>query len=198
MAVGAFLECVFPPFPGDLWAAGGAMIAAQGGTSGLVAVFLGVNAGSVLGSLLGYSLGRWLAAPARRLWLEGPRGRRVAATLQRIDAGFSRHPRLYLLANRFLPGIRALFFVAAGHARIRLGLVVGYGLVSAVVWNALLIAGGYAVGMNVDRLMAWVSRYTWGVWTLLGIAGLVAGVIWWRRRRGRNSAGGPRPYKCDP
>ena len=82
---------------------------------------------------------------------------------------------MYLAVNRFLPALRAFFFVGAGLSRMSLGAVVLYGGISALVWNAILMGAGYAVGSNWDVLRDLAERYT--VATLILIVIVVAGVV---------------------
>ena len=63
-----------------------------------------------------------------------------------------RHGAVLLVINRFVPGVRALFFVAAGLAGLPLRAVVGWSVVSSLLWNAALVAVGTWVGWNVDRM----------------------------------------------
>jgi len=100
-------------------------------------------------------------------------------------AGFARHGPVYVLLNRFLPGIRALFFVAAGLAGRRPAPVLLYATISAVAWNALLMAAGLAVGASWETLHGWFVTYTRIVWALLAGAVAVAAAVWWLRRRRR-------------
>jgi len=182
---GALLEYVFPPFPGDMVTAFGAILITQG--KKFLTVFLGVNLGSAGGFLLDYLFGLWLSNPNRRFRQWGPRWEKMGRGIDRIARGFDRHPELYLVVNRFLPGIRALFFVAAGFARVKVWKVLLYGMLSAVVWSLLLIAAGYLVGKNLDRLLLWLNRYTWAAWIILITVVGVALMRYFRKRRREGS-----------
>jgi membrane protein DedA with SNARE-associated domain len=99
-------------------------------------------------------------------------------------AKFHRHGAAYLVLNRFLPGIRSLFFVAAGLAEMRPGAVLGYSALSAALWNLGLIGIGSALGANFETLLAWVERYTLAAWLVIGgVALLWIGRTVWRRWR---------------
>ena len=95
--------------------------------------------------------------------------RRLGHAVQRVVAGFERHGALYLTINRFLPGIRAFFFVAAGMARLSIWRVAFWGGLSAILWNLLVIGAGYALGGNLERLQALFARYTTIAWVLIGL-----------------------------
>jgi membrane-associated protein len=91
---------------------------------------------------------------------------------------------MYLVANRFLPALRAFFFVGAGLSRMNVGPVIIFGGISAALWNALLMGIGYAVGSNWDVLRDLVERYTVATLILIVIAvtGIIARFIWDSRR----------------
>ena len=167
----AYLEYVFPPFPGDALTLFGAVLAARFGWNP-VAVFLAVLAGSGAGGMTDYAVGRWL----------GPRARRPA--IDTLVTRFRRHGEAYLVLNRFLPGVRALFFVAAGMARLRPWRVLAFGLLSAAVWNALVFGAGWAAGANLDRIEALFAAYTKVAWIVIGLV-VVALLVGWLRQRAR-------------
>jgi len=188
MFAGSFFEYVFPPVPGDAWTALGAILIARG--QKFLTIFLGVNLGALTGFLVDYAFGRWLGNPARGFRRWGPRWERIGRGIDRISAGFDRHPAIYLTMNRFLPGVRALFFVAAGYGRVPLWKVVVFGLASSIAWNLLLIAGGFAVGLELDVLLDWVARYTSVVWIGLALAAVCFAVRFIRKRRRAAAAEG--------
>jgi membrane protein DedA with SNARE-associated domain len=82
---------------------------------------------------------------------------------------------MYLVVNRFLPALRAFFFVGAGLSRMSLGAVILYGGISALLWNAILMGVGYAVGSNWEALSDLAERYTVATLTLIVV--VVVGVV---------------------
>jgi membrane-associated protein len=91
---------------------------------------------------------------------------------------------MYLAANRFLPALRAFFFVGAGRSRMSVAPVIVYGGISAALWNALLMGVGYAVGNNWDVLLDLAQRYAVAILILVGITalGIIARFVWEGRR----------------
>lgn len=170
---GALIEHVFPPFPGDTVTLAGALLVAAGQLS-LPLTFLAVLGGSLLGSALDHAFGRWLARRMTREGLGPGLGKRLLSSLERGQAAFRRHGDMALVLNRFLPGVRALLFVAAGLSGMPLGRVLALGALSATLWNSLILAGGLALGAHLDLLEAWVRRMGYGAWTALGLALAVA------------------------
>ncbi|MGH9362176.1 MAG: DedA family protein [Thermoanaerobaculia bacterium] len=180
LGAGSLLEYVFPPFPGDAWTVAGAVLIARG--QSFWPVLLGVNLGALLGGALNYGLGIWLANPSRSFREWGPRWAKLGRGIDRVARGFERHTALYLIVNRFLPGVRAFFFVAAGFARVPVWKLLVFGLLSSVAWNFLLVGAGYMVGANLEVLFQWLRRYTWAVWVILAIVGVVLLLRFYPRR----------------
>ncbi len=164
----ALIEYVFPPFPGDtVVVAGTALVTAFAWP--LAPVFVAVTLGAIVGGGMDFAVGRWLVrtgAVARM----SPRRRKIVDSLV---SRFERYGSIYLAINRFVPGVRAFFFVAAGLAGLRAGPVLFWAFISATAWNGLLVGLGIAVGGNVDTLGLWVSRHN----LLVGV--VVAAVVGW-------------------
>lgn len=184
--VGSLVEYLFPPFPGDTITLAGAVLVAAGDLP-LPAAFLVVLAGNLLGSALDHRFGVFLA---RRLGRSGRPAERWASflpLLNRARKAFQRHGDLALVLNRFLPGVRALIFVAAGFSAMPLRRVLALGALSAVAWNGLVLAAGLLLGSHLDLLEDWIRRLGWSGWLVLGTAVLVAlGARAIRRRRSRH------------
>lgn len=176
----ALLEYVFPPFPGDLITLLGAFSAVHG-VLPLPLVFLASTAGSVAGAALDYELGRRLGRAAERRLPEEASGsgwRRFFSRerLHVIEEAYRRRGPMLIVFNRFLPGIRGLFFVAAGAAGMPLRQVLGLGALSAALWNGALLAAGFAVGENLPALLRLLRDYATVAWggLLLGVIALLA------------------------
>jgi membrane protein DedA with SNARE-associated domain len=176
----SFIEYVFPPFPGDTVTLFGAFLAANFEWS-VPIVFAVVTLGSLAGSAADYGLGRRLAhTPVEQL---SGRKKKAREKVQPILEKFEQHGAVYVVINRFLPGVRAFFFIAAGMARLPLWKVLLWGAVSAVAWNSLIIAVGFAIGKNWDRLLGLLRTYTTGAYVLIGVVIVVLVVRWIIKRR---------------
>ncbi len=175
----AFIEYVFPPFPGDLVTVFGAFLVTRRGwpASGVLGAVL---AGSVIGCMTGYVAGRLLARTEGR-WAAG-RLARFRPPIDRLVERFARHGTWYIAINRFLPSVRALFFVAAGMARLSPWKVLGLGLLSAILWNAALFAIGATVGNQWSRVERIFIAYGEIAWGLLAIIVVFLLVRWWRTK----------------
>jgi membrane protein DedA with SNARE-associated domain len=180
LCLSACIEYLFPPFPGDTITVFGAFLVARRGWSG-PAVFGAVTLGSAVGCMLDYAFGRWLGKTEER-WTRG-RLRRFRPQIDRLVERFSRHGGLYIAINRFIPSLRGLFFIAAGMARLRWWIVLLYGTLSALLWNALLLLLGVTVGESWDRLVSLFATYGLAFWSLVALAVVAMVVRHFARRR---------------
>ncbi len=182
---GSFIEYVFPPFPGDTVVVIGAWYAVHGKLSWpmtFAAVILGAVAGAFIDYQVGVVLGRRLDRSAER------RGPLTAERLGRVEESYRRWGVLLLVANRFLPGIRAFVFVAAGAARIPLAEVLFFGGLSAALWDGLLLSAGAFLVRSLPEMGALIARYTAAAWIAMGaVAALLFARGLWRRLRRRPS-----------
>lgn len=174
----AMVEYLFPPFPGDTITLFGAVLITAYGWS-FAAVFTTVMLGSMAGAMADFYLGHHL----RRRRSRKPGAGRRSAIIDRLVGKFHRHGALYLVINRFVPGIRALFFVAAGMAGMEPGKVLIYATISAALWNLGIIALGGLLGANLDTMREIVGDYYLVAWCILGVivAALIARKLWSRR-----------------
>ncbi|MCU0661145.1 MAG: DedA family protein [Myxococcota bacterium] len=180
LSLAAMVEYVIPPFPGDTITLLGAFLAARASYSPAL-VLLAVTAGSVFGAYLDYLVGwRLSRGPVEEM---SGRARAAREKMAPVLDRFARHGASYIAINRFLPGIRALFFVAAGLVRLPLWKVLFFGAVSALAWNAALIGLGFLAASRFEVLLGWVRTYTSVVWIALLIAAALLVVRWaWMRR----------------
>jgi membrane-associated protein len=139
--------------------------------------------GALLGGLGAWGFGLWLAnnEDSWPSFLKTPGATRA---LDAVRRGYEQHGGMYLVVNRFLPALRAFFFVGAGLSRMSAGPVIVFGGISAALWNALLMGLGYAVGNNWDVLRDLAERYAAATLILIVLA-VIAGVgrFLWEGRR---------------
>jgi membrane protein DedA with SNARE-associated domain len=182
IAASAMLEYVFPPFPGDTITLFAAVLITAYDWS-FVGVFGAVMLGSVAGSMADFWLGTHLERRRRRREDAGEHKER-RKTIQDLIERFRRHGAWYLVLNRFFPGIRALFFVAAGMIGMKTWHVLLFSAISAAVWNLAIIGVGSLLGANFETLELWARRYAMAFWLLLGAIALgYVAVRLWRRYR---------------
>jgi membrane protein DedA with SNARE-associated domain len=173
VAAAAGVEYVFPPIPGDTVALFAVALAVRAQLH-WIWVYLSMTAGALVGGLAAWAFGLWLANHEQEwpVFLRTPTATRA---LDAVRRGYGKHGSMYLAANRFLPALRAFFFVGAGLSRMSAGAVILYGGVSALLWNALLMGVGYLVGNNWEALQDLAQRYA--VATLILVVIAVVGIV---------------------
>lgn len=186
LGLAALIEYVFPPFPGDTVTLLGGAYAGRGERS-FALVLLAVTAGSMLGIVATWYAGTLVGNRADRL-REGTLVFGIThAQLRKVQTAMKERGAWLLVVNRFLPSFRATLFLAAGAAHMPLRQVLLLGTLSALAWNALLLAVGLEVGDNAERIGAFFR--TWRLGALAVVAVLAAAWLarrLWRRRRARS------------
>lgn len=178
----AFLEYLCPPLPGDTILLLGGVYAVRGEQSWLL-VFLAIIVGSMAGAAVNHRVGWWLGTRAEKKSFLGIHPDQLHHHQERMR----KYGAWLLVGNRFLPGVRTLIFVAAGAAQMPLGRVLFLGTISAIAHTAVILAIGAAVGGNLERLEAIVSRYQKLFLIALIAVGVLATIRFlvqrWRKQR---------------
>ena len=176
------VEYVFPPLPGDTVVLFAVVLAARAQLNWAL-VYALMTLGAIGGGLAAWAFGLWLADHEDH-W---PRFLKRPAATRALDAvrrGYAQHGAMYLAVNRFLPALRAFFFLGAGLSRMGAWSVIVFGGLSAAVWNALLLGAGYAVGHNWEAMRDILERYTVATLVIVVVAGVaIVGRFLWDSRR---------------
>jgi membrane protein DedA with SNARE-associated domain len=183
LAISAFLENIVPPIPGDTVTVFGAYVVGRT-QQGFLGVLVSTTAGSTVGFMTLYMLGRWIPRDyfVRRDFRFLP-----ASSFQAAEKWFHRHGYWIVLANRFLSGFRSVISIVCGIYRLPWPRVLGLSILACAAWNLLLIYAGYMLGANwraIDRILGDYSR----LMLLLAVL-LVGAWAFIKRRRARRSPG---------
>lgn len=170
--VSAFTEYIFPPYPGDMVTIAGAVLVGGYGLP-FWDVFLSVTLGGLLGATCDFYVGRLLALRD----IPGIKKYRGYQTIKDkamlASSKMARNGWVYILLNRFLPGIRPFILVAAGMGGMDVKMVMFFAFISSVLWNSLLLFGGYMVGKNLELLVEIFKSYQMVVWLALCALALI-------------------------
>ena len=186
-----FLENVVPPIPSELIMPLGGFLAGQGRLS-LGLVVLAGTAGSVLGALPLYGIGRWIGEARLCRWTQR-HGHWLAVSpddVRRAREWFGRHGGKAVLLGRLVPGVRSLVSIPAGTARMPLLPFIAYTFVGTAVWAGILAWLGTLLGRNYARVENYLGPATYVVFGGILVAFVVRVV---RLRRATRQRGG-RPH----
>jgi membrane-associated protein len=123
---------------------------------------------------------------AGRLWGERfimalPGSRRVTRHMARVQRAGRKFTWPAVVASSFLPLPRAIIFVIAGWAGMRLVTFLILDLIGVLLWAGLLAGLGYALGHHAVVAAMTISHYSW--WFTIGIVILsVVSVVRSQRR----------------
>lgn len=181
LLLSSMIEYLFPPFPGDTITLFGAVLITAYRWS-FWWMMLVVTAGSLFGAAGDYYLGAWAR---RKAHIRAEHGSERASKLEALAEKLKKYGEAYIVLNRFLPGVRAFFFYAAGFGGLRFWRVMFFAALSSIAWNLLIVAAGSAVGANFEELQTIALEYAEFMWIVLCLVALVLLVRYaWRRRAG--------------
>ncbi len=174
----AYIENLFPPSPSDL------LLVFVGTMCGIgivdyTSTLVVATAGSTTGFATAYWIGRYYG---RSLVEQGWVPFISIALIDRVETWLNKYHGLIIVANRFLAGTRAVIAFAAGMTRLPFPRTLFYCLISAAVWNGILLAVGIAVGSRWREADSFIAAYGWA---MTGLLVIVLAVWYWRKRKRR-------------
>ena len=174
------VEDIILPLPSEVVMPAAGFLAERTGLS-LTGLVLAGTAGSLVGGLPWYYLGRALGAGHVPAWV-ARRTDAHRAALGTAHRWFALHGGLAVVLARILPGIRPLIGIPAGMAGMPLGPFLLYSAAGTVVWCGGLALLGSMVGADAELLANLLGT----AWVVLGVATLlIVGGLLWRRHTHR-------------
>ena len=168
-------EYFFPPFPGDTILLFGAFLVGRGFLP-LHWVFLSATLGSFAGSMVLYAFG---ATKGRKYFLKKNYKFFSASKVQSLENTFRRKwGGMIIIINRFTPGFRSFFFVAAGIAKMPAMMVAIYSFISIFVWNLGIMYIGYEAGLKWKDLRRYLEVYSYTIFTILLVIFTIYAIYW--------------------
>lgn len=178
------IENLFPPIPSEVILPLAGFTAAQGSFS-LLSAILWTTAGSVVGALVLYELGR-VVGRDRVKHLAGKLPLVNENDIDVAERWFTRHGPKAVFFGRMLPIIRSAISVPAGVEKMPVLQFLAYTVAGSAIWNTVFIVAGYQLGEQytaVERY-AEVLQYVVIAVVLLLVAWFVASRLV-RRQRAR-------------
>jgi len=179
LVVSAFVENTFPPIPGDTVTVLGAYLVSSGRLD-FWGVYLSTTFGSVIGFFTMYLLGRRFGRPFMRSKLRA----RIfdESQISKVEKWFGDYGLWVIVANRFLSGTRSVISLFAGLFHLNAALVLLLSTISALIWNGLLIYGGYQLGVNWEVLSGIIGQYNKVV---IALTIIIIGIIIYKKIKKR-------------
>jgi membrane protein DedA with SNARE-associated domain len=177
-------ESMILPMPSEAVMPFAGFLVAEG-TLGWVGTILFATLGSIVGSLIGYAIGRFGGVPflarfGKYLLLDGE-------DLSKTTGFFQRRGSITIFVSRFIPVVRHLISIPAGISGMKLLPFCVFTVIGAGIWNAFLTGCGFFLRKNWTAVMRYSHLIDIAVLAVL--AGLVAlFVVRHLRRRARRGA----------
>ncbi len=179
LLVSAFIENIFPPYPGDLVTLAGVYLAGTGDIA-YIGVLISVVSGGLAGAITLYYIGK----VSGRRFFETGRGRYlVGRNFERVERSFERHGGGILLASRFISGIRSAIAVFAGIINYDLVRMIVLTAISFILWNGLLMGLMIYFKSNWKLIIDLVKQFNMLFLTIavLLLLGWIARGLWRKR-----------------
>jgi membrane protein DedA with SNARE-associated domain len=139
----------------------------QSGLESYVVLALAGTLGYLLGSLVGWGIGRW--------------GGRSLENLDRAERWFDRHGRAAVFLGRLTPVVRSFISIPAGALESPIGAYTMLTLAGSAIWCFGFAAVGWALGSSYERVHH-AFRYVDVLAVAAAVATLVVLLVLHRRR----------------
>lgn len=143
-------------------------------------VVLAATAGSLIGALVLYALGRHGGRPFIDRW-----GRMLGITpgdVRRAEGWFDRWGDWVVLGARVVPLARSVVSAPAGMMRMSLLRFCALTAAGSLVWNVMLVGAGHQLGEHWKDISHVVGRLSNAVLVVAALASVAVAVALWRRR----------------
>jgi membrane protein DedA with SNARE-associated domain len=152
----AFIENVFPPSPSDVvLVIGGSLIG-----TGAINYFLAL-AFATIGSITGFMLMFYIGSTVDKKVIHSGKFKYIPVdSLNKVETWFRKYGYFIIVANRFMPGTRAVISFFAGISNLEPKKTITLCFVSALIWNAILLYLGFVFGDNVATVDEYLNTYS--------------------------------------
>ncbi len=185
------LENIFPPIPSEIILPFGGFMTTTSGMT-ITGVLIAATAGSLLGAVVLYWIGRMLDVSRMERIVERWGGwiRISGKDIRRADAWFDKYGYWTVLFCRMIPLVRSLISIPAGMSGMKFGHFLLFTTIGTLAWNLLLILLGAGLGESWENIAGYMDTYSNIVYVLLAAGVLVLGLLYFRRRQTAGKARG--------
>ena len=152
----AFVENVFPPSPSDfVVVVGGSLIAT--GIIDFIPTLILTSLGTVIGFMVLFYIG---STVDKKVIHSGKFKYIPVDAIEKVEIWFKKYGYGIILANRFMPGTRAVISFFAGLSNLDVKKTIILSTISAFAWNTLILYLGYIFGDNVELVDQYLTTYS--------------------------------------
>lgn len=169
VALIAYLENLFPPFPSDVAIVASASLIGFG-TIDFLPLLVMTTVGSTLGFVTMYRIGDWFGDKILEV---GKIPFIPIENVRKVETWFRKYGYWVIIANRFLAGTRAVVSFFAGMSELNLWKTTVLSFGSALLWNSVLILAGKTLGENWSSIAFYLETYSKAVTLIVLLAALI-------------------------
>ena len=152
----SFIENVFPPSPSDLVIVIGGTLVGAGDLSFILSLIF-----ATLGSITGFMLMFYIGSTVDKKLIHAGRFKYIPInSIDKVETWFRKYGYFVIVANRFMPGTRAVISFFAGISNLEPKKTAILCFVSALVWNVLMLYLGFVFGDNVSKVDGYLTTYS--------------------------------------
>lgn len=179
-------ESMFLPVPSEAVMPFAGFLVADGRLSPVLLVLF-ATLGSIVGSLIGYAIGKLGGRPFVTGW--GKYLLLDREDLELTDRFFRKRGSITILVSRFIPVVRHLISIPAGTGSMNLPAFIVFTVIGAGLWNSFLTWCGYTLQKNWAAVLRYSHVIDIVVVVLLAALLVLYVVRHLRRMRRRRAAG---------
>lgn len=184
-------ENIFPPIPSEvILPFGGFMTTTTSLT--ILGVIIAATAGSLLGAVILYYIGRLLDVSRLEKLVERWGGliRVTKKDIHKADAWFDKYGYWTVLFCRMVPLVRSLISIPAGMSGMKFGVFMIFTTIGTLGWNLLLVLIGAALGESWEDIAMYMDVYSNVVYVLIAGGLVILGFLYFRKRSRRMNTEG--------
>jgi membrane protein DedA with SNARE-associated domain len=178
------LENVFPPIPSEIILPFGGFMTTYSDLT-IPGVIAAATAGSVLGAVILYGIGRLLDVD-RLEKIVGRWGHLLRVKkedIRKADAWFDKYGYWTVLFCRMIPLIRSLISIPAGMSHMNFWLFLLFTTLGTLIWNIILVSVGAVLGSSWENILHFMDIYSNVTYALIALGMAAFALLFIRRMR---------------
>ncbi|UBH08722.1 DedA family protein [Macrococcus armenti] len=178
------LENVFPPIPSEIILTFGGFMVEQSPKLSFIGMLTASTLGAVSGAIILYYLGHILGLHRIEKIIDkyGFILRLEINDIHKANKWFNKYGYTAVFLCRFVPLIRSLISIPAGLSQMALVPFIIYTTIGTIIWNAVLIYLGMALGQNWEKVLYYFDMYS-NVFYMIIVILLIVGIIYLYKRK---------------
>jgi len=178
------IENIFPPIPSEVILTFGGFMTTYTSMS-IWGVIIFATAGSVLGAIVLYGVGRWLNPERLENWLNCKWAKLLhfkKEDVSRAVGWFSNRGKITVFFCRFIPVVRSLISIPAGITRMNMASFLILTTAGTFIWNIVLVYLGAFAGSSWENIVGYMNTYSKIFVFVFAIMAVIAVMIYYKKR----------------